>query len=81
MPSVGGESLWLTERRQECGRVKADTSLREAVVIAVTAHGFPADVERAMLAGCDGVVVKPYDLGALAGQVQRVVSQRQRLQS
>lgn len=62
-------------------RVKSHPLLREAVVIAVTAHGFPADFQRAMQAGCDGVVVKPYDLAALAGRVQAVVAQRRRGQS
>jgi two-component system, cell cycle response regulator DivK len=61
--------------------VKAHPLLKRAVVIAVTAHGFPADVERAMHAGCHAVVIKPYDLTALAEQVQRVVSQRQHIES
>jgi two-component system phosphate regulon response regulator PhoB len=51
--------------------------LKDSVVIAVTAHGFPADIEKAMHAGCAAVVIKPYDLVALAQQVQRIVSQRQ----
>lgn len=50
--------------------------LKRSVVIAVTAHGFRADVEKAMRAGCHSVFIKPYDIVALAQEVQRVVSHR-----
>ncbi len=59
-------------------RIRSHPLLREAVMIAVTAHGFPADVQRAMHAGCRAVVIKPYDVEALAEQVKQVVAQRQR---
>jgi len=59
-------------------RIKSHPLLKQTVVIAVTGHGFPADVERAMRAGCHSVVVKPYDVIALGQQVQSLVSERQR---
>jgi len=59
-------------------RIKSHPSLKQTVVIAVTAHGFPADVERAMRAGCHAVVVKPYDVVALGQQVRLLVAERQR---
>jgi len=62
-------------------RIKSHPLLNQTVVIAVTAHGFPAEVERAMRAGCHAVVVKPYDLVALGRHVQLLVSERQRIES
>jgi len=59
-------------------RIKSHPRLKQTVVIAVTAHGFPADVERAMQAGCHAVVVKPYDVVALGQQVRLLVAERQR---
>ncbi len=53
-------------------RLKTQPSLRHTVVIAVTAHAFPLDHERAMRAGCRAVVVKPYDLDALAARIQTI---------
>jgi two-component system, cell cycle response regulator DivK len=57
-------------------RVKAHPLLQQTVVIAVTAHGLPNHRESAMHAGCEAVIIKPYDLVALAEQVRRVVAQR-----
>ena len=50
--------------------------LKDMTVIAVTAHGFPADIEKAKHAGCQAVFIKPYDIVALAREVQRVASER-----
>jgi two-component system cell cycle response regulator DivK len=54
--------------------IKAHPVLKEARVIAVTGHAFPPDLERAMRAGCDAVVLKPVDLPALARQVAQVAA-------
>jgi two-component system, cell cycle response regulator DivK len=56
-------------------RVKAHPLLKQTVVIAVTAHGLPNHKEKAMHAGCQAVIVKPYNLVALAEQVRRVVAE------
>ena len=58
---------WETTRR-----VKAHPLLKHTVVIAVTAHGFPAHQEKAMHAGCQSVVLKPYDLDALVARIEAV---------
>jgi len=55
--------------------------LKSSIVIAVTAHGFPTDVERAMRAGCRAVFIKPYDIGALAEEVRRSVAQHPNTES
>ena len=68
LPGIDG---WEATRR-----IKAHPLLKQTVVIAVTAHSLPKHKEEALHAGCDAVVLKPYNLGALAEQVQRAVAQR-----
>jgi len=46
--------------------IKADPETSGVVVIALTARVMPQDVQRAFLAGCDGVITKPVDLTTLA---------------
>ena len=55
--------------------------LKSSVVIAVTAHGFPADIEKAKHAGCHAVFIKPYDIVALGQEVQRLAAQRRNAES
>lgn len=55
--------------------------LKGSVVIAVTAHGFPADIEKARRAGCHAVIIKPYDIVALAEEVQRLVAEHRSAES
>jgi CheY-like chemotaxis protein len=51
------------------------------VVIAVTAHAFAAYHEMARQAGCEEVVVKPFNLELVAKLVERVVRQGPQLAS
>src|SRR3954453_14967427 len=67
LPGIDG---WEATRR-----VKAHPLLKQTVGIAVTAHSLPKHREEALHAGCDAVVLKPYNLGALAEQVQRAAAQ------
>jgi two-component system cell cycle response regulator DivK len=64
MPVVDG---WEATRQ-----LKADVATKKAVVIAVTAHAFPPEQDAARSAGCDAVIAKPYDLGALATALHRI---------
>jgi CheY-like chemotaxis protein len=57
-------------------RIKGDPTLRDTVVIAVTAHAFPPERERAMDAGCQAVFTKPYDIAAVAAHVEHTVRDR-----
>lgn len=57
-------------------RFMSHPTLSDLVVIAVTAHGFPADIEKAKHAGCQAVFIKPYDIVALAQEVQRLASRQ-----
>ena len=66
MPVVDG---WQATRE-----LKRDPLTKNIIVIAVTAHAFPAEQESARLAGCDRVISKPYDLTVLAGTLGRVIS-------
>jgi CheY-like chemotaxis protein len=50
-------------------RLRADPATRDLLIIAVTAHALNAELQRALDAGCNAVVPKPYDLEALANTV------------
>ena len=66
MPGVDG---WEATRR-----LKADPFTQSAVIVAVTAHAFPAEQKAARAAGCDVVIVKPFDLTVLADALEAVAS-------
>ena len=66
MPGVDG---WEATRR-----LKADPLTQSAVIVAVTAHAFPREQETARAAGCDVVIVKPFDLTVLADALEAVAS-------
>jgi CheY-like chemotaxis protein len=51
------------------------------VVIAVTALARPGDEQKALHAGCDAVVIKPYDLQALATRVECLIAEHEPAQS
>lgn len=59
MPVLDG---WETARR-----LKADPFTRHIPVIAVTAQAMAGDYERALGAGCDGYLTKPFRVAELVG--------------
>jgi two-component system cell cycle response regulator DivK len=66
MPGIDG---WEATRR-----LKADPVTKTAIILAVSAHAFPPEREAADDAGCDGFVVKPYDLIVLARALERILA-------
>ena len=61
-------------------RLRADPSLNDVVILAVTAYAMEADEQKALDAGCDGYVAKPLDTRSLPDVVRayldRQVNQR-----
>ena len=57
-------------------RIKASPMTQNTVVIAVTAHAFPHEQQKAMHAGCHAVMTKPLDVAKLAALVESVIRQR-----
>src|ERR1700674_1877982 len=55
-------------------RLRANASLRDARIVAVTARVSAADREAAHRAGCDFFIPKPYDLATLATFVHGLMS-------
>jgi two-component system cell cycle response regulator len=56
-------------------RIGLHPVLKDAVVIAVTALANPGAHQKAMHAGCRSVILKPFDLTALAARIQQLVGQ------
>jgi CheY-like chemotaxis protein len=49
--------------------LKASPSLRDIVILGLTAYAMKGDEERILAAGCDGYIAKPLDTRTLAGVV------------
>jgi CheY-like chemotaxis protein len=56
-------------------KLRADPTIRDIPVIALTAHALPADRERAMQAGCDAYQSKPIDFAELLSKIEQFSSQ------
>jgi DNA-binding response OmpR family regulator len=67
-------SMPVTDGWEATRRLKGDPLTRNAFIVAVTAHAFPREHEAARAAGCDVVIVKPFELAALADDLQAVAS-------
>lgn len=62
LPGIDG----LTLTRQ----LKADPNRQHIVVLAVTAYAMKGDMDKALAAGCDGYISKPFDPPTLCSVVQ-----------
>lgn len=57
-------------------RVKRDAGTRDVLVIALSACVYPADVRRATSSGCDLFLDKPCYPQTVAGEIQRLLEER-----
>jgi len=55
-------------------RLKADTTTRDILILALTAYSMKGDEERARAAGCDGYISKPIDTRALPRTIANYLS-------
>lgn len=58
-------------------QLKQDPAMRHIPIIAVTAHARPADEQRALDAGCDGYLSKPYSLRDFLAVVEKNLARSQ----
>ena len=63
LPGIDG--LQLTRQ------LKADPNRRDIIVLAVTAYAMKGDMEKALAAGCEGYISKPFDPPTLCAVVQQ----------
>ena len=54
-------------------QLKQDPAMRHIPIVAVTAHARPADEQRALDAGCDGYLSKPYSLRDFLSVVEQAL--------
>lgn len=57
-------------------RLRAETSLREVPIIAVTSYAMVGDREKALEAGCTGYLEKPIDPETFVDDVERIAGLR-----
>jgi two-component system cell cycle response regulator DivK len=55
-------------------RIKADPALRHIPIIAVTSYALSGDEAKALEAGCDGYVAKPFSPRELLAKVRQFLS-------
>ena len=66
MPGIDG---WQAART-----LKDDPETKDIIVLAVTAHAMKLETEAARLAGCDGIICKPFDITMLGDALPRVLT-------
>jgi len=70
MPEMDG---WEATRR-----LRANPRTRDTIIVALTARAMAKERQRALEAGCDAVVTKPFDLDALATALAGVLKHGRR---
>jgi two-component system cell cycle response regulator DivK len=55
-------------------RIKADPTLKQIPVIAVTSYALSGDEEKAREAGCDGYIAKPYSPRQMLAKVREILA-------
>ena len=54
-------------------KLKSDPATSKIPIIAITAHALPHEQARALNAGCDGIVIKPFTIFGLTKEIARVL--------
>jgi two-component system cell cycle response regulator DivK len=55
-------------------RIKADPALRHIPIIAVTSYALSGDEGKALAAGCDGYIAKPFSPRELLAKIRKFLS-------
>ena len=50
--------------------IKANILTKNIPIVAVTAHALPKDRERALAAGCDAFIIKPFSIAKLLAEIE-----------
>jgi CheY-like chemotaxis protein len=54
-------------------QLKADAATADVAIVAVTAYAMNGDEQKALAAGCDGYIRKPFTTGALPGLIAEYI--------
>ena len=57
-------------------RLKANPATCDIPVIAFTAHILPSDLERALAAGCETVIAKPFEIDVFLAQIDALLGRK-----
>ena len=68
---MSGARILAVDGLELTARLKADPTTRHIVIVAMTAYAMKSDEERALAAGCDGYLSKPFDTRAFPGVIAR----------
>ena len=60
-------------------RLRQDPSLRDVIIVALSAYAMAAEKENARAAGCDGYITKPINTRTFAGAVRQYLDAPARL--
>jgi two-component system cell cycle response regulator DivK len=55
-------------------RLRQDSSLRDVIIVALSAYAMAAEKENARAAGCDGYITKPINTRTFASTVRQYLS-------
>ncbi len=57
-------------------RLRADPALAQPAIIALTAYAMSGDETRALGAGCDGYIAKPFDTRSFTARIRDILTAR-----
>ena len=69
MPEVDGWTV--------AGELKGDPATQDIIILAITAHAMPHERESAIEAGCDNVMIKPFNITDLMNEIEELLESKE----
>jgi len=74
-------SLPVMDGYEATRRIKANDAVRHIPIIGLSAHAMPGDAEKALKAGCDDYMTKPFGVRELLARIHAVLRRRPTLEA